>query len=76
MFGILNRIDELEEGEKLKNIKLPIDGDDIIKEFKIKSGPKVGFLLEAVRDAYFENPSLTKDECFEIAEIKLKNMTS
>ena len=74
VFGILNRIEELEETDRIKNVKLPIDGNDIIKEFNLKSGPKIGILIEAVKEAYFENPDITKDECFEVVEVKLKNM--
>ena len=75
VFGILNRIDELEESDRIKNIKLPVDGNDIIKEFNLKPSPRVGIILDAIKEAYFENPDITKEECFEIAEIKLKNMT-
>ena len=72
VLAILNRIEELEKEEELMNIKLPIDGNDIIKEFKLKAGPAIGNLLEAVKDAYFENPNITKDECFEVVEERLK----
>ena len=74
VFGILKRMEELEESDKVKNIKLPIDGNDIIKEFNLKSGPRIGILLDAVKEAYFENPDITKDECFEVVEFKLKNI--
>lgn len=47
-----------------------------MKEFKIKGGrPNIGILLEAVKDAYFENPNMTKDEAFGIVENKLKSLT-
>jgi tRNA nucleotidyltransferase/poly(A) polymerase len=77
VFNILNRIEELEELDEIdrvKNVKLPIDGNDIIKEFNLKSSPKIGILLQVVKDAYFENPDITKDECFELVENKLKTM--
>lgn len=47
----------------------------IMKEFNIKGGPNIGILLEAVKDAYFENPNMTKDEAFELVEAKLKSLT-
>ena len=75
VYSILSRIEEFEEDDKFKNIKLPIDGNDIIKEFRLKSGPKIGILLDAVKEAYFENPDMTKDECFEVVEVKLKNIS-
>lgn len=75
VLDILNRIEEMEDAEKAANVKLPINGNDIMKEFKIKGGPNIGILLEEVKDAYFENPNMTKDEAFEIVENKLKSLT-
>ena len=71
---ILNRIEELESIDKMKNVKLPINGDDIIKEFKLKPSATIGILLECVKDAYFENPEISKDECFEVVENKLRTL--
>lgn len=75
VFDILNRIEELEDIEKMANIKLPINGKEIMTKFRIKAGPIIGVLLEAVKDAYFENPKITKDECFEVVENKIKSLT-
>ena len=75
VLDILNRIEELEDIDKATNVKLPINGADIMKEFKLKGGPTIGILIEAVKEAYFENPNMTKDEAFEIVENKLKNLT-
>lgn len=75
VLDVLNRIEEMEDAEKAANVKLPISGDDILKEFRLKSGPNIGILLEAVKEAYFENPNMTKDEAFEIVENKLKSLT-
>ena len=75
VLDILNRIEEMEDAEKAANVKLPINGNDIQQYFSIKPSPTIGILLEAVKDAYFENPNMTKDEAFEIVENKLKNLT-
>jgi len=75
VLDILNRIEEMEDAEKAANVKLPISGTDIMKEFKLKGGPTIGILLDAVKEAYFENPNMTKDEAFEIVENKLKSLT-
>ena len=75
VLDILNRIEEMEDAEKASNIKLPINGNDIMKEFNLKGGPNIGILIEAVKDAYFENPNMTKDEAFGIVENKLKSLT-
>lgn len=71
VLDILNRIEELEDIDKATNVKLPINGADIMKEFKLKPSPLIGMLLEAVKEEYFENPNITKDEAFEIVEKKL-----
>lgn len=68
---VLTRIEELEQEEELANTKLPINGNDIMDEFRVK-GPIIGIALEAVREAYFENPNITKDECFDIVEKTIK----
>lgn len=75
VLDILNRIEELEEIEKMTNIKLPISGSDIMTEFRLKPSPLIGILLDAVKNAYFENPNITKDECFGVVEKKLKSIT-
>lgn len=72
VLDILNRIEELDELEESKNVKLPIDGKDIMKEFNLKGGPHIGRLLDALKEAYFENPKITKDECFKIVEEQIK----
>jgi poly(A) polymerase/tRNA nucleotidyltransferase (CCA-adding enzyme) len=69
---ILNRIEELDELEEAKNVKLPIDGKDIMKEFNLKAGPQIGIIMEHLKEAYFENPKITKEECFKLVEDKIK----
>ena len=71
---ILERIEELDELDKIINIKLPINGNDIMTEFKVKKGPHIGVLLNAVKDAYLENPEMTKDDCFEVVEKKIRTL--
>jgi len=75
VLDILNRIEEMEDAEKAANVKLPISGTDIMKEFNLKPSPTIGILIDAVKEAYFENPNMTKDEAFEIVENKLKSLT-
>lgn len=71
---LLNRIEELIEKDDIRNIKLPISGKDLMEKFNLKTSPKIGLLLEHLKEVYFENPNITKDECFAIAEEKLKNL--
>lgn len=74
VLDILNRIEEMEDAEKAANVKLPINGNDIQQYFSIKPSPVVGIALEKVKDAYFENPNMTKDEALEIVEKLLKTI--
>ena len=72
VLDIIARIDELETIEESKNVKLPIDGKSIMAEFNLKSGPIIGKLMDKVKDAFFENPKITKEECFKLVEKEIK----
>ena len=73
VLDILNRIEELDEIEQIQNVKLPINGGDIMRHLGMKRGnPTVGILLEKVKDAYFENPNITKEECLKIVDEEVK----
>ena len=61
------------EGENLKDIKLPIDGNDIMKFFKIKAGPNIAKFLRLAKSAYYDNPNITKDETLNYLD-KKKNL--
>lgn len=63
---------EIKEKKNLTTIKLPVNGNDIKDYFKIKSGPTVGKALKIVKDAYFENPDITKEQCFELISKNIK----
>ena len=65
---ILNRMEELDKIEEVKNVKLPVSGGDLMKELHIKGGPIIGKILERIKEAYFENPKITKEECLELAK--------
>ena len=73
VLDILNRIEELDEIQEAQNVKLPINGGDIMRHLGMKKGnPTVGILLEKVKDAYFENPNITKEECLKIVDEEVK----
>lgn len=63
---------EIKEKKNLTTIKLPVNGNDIKDYFKIKSGPTVGKALKIIKDAYFENPDITKEQCFELISKNIK----
>lgn len=66
--GIRKRLKHLNSKQDFSKIILPVNGDDLIKKFNLKSGPIIGKMLDAIKDAYLENPDLTKDQAFDIAK--------
>jgi hypothetical protein len=70
---IRQRIEKLNAPTVKSDIKLPIDGNDILA-MGVKRGPLVGKILDAVQEAWYENPNLTKEEAIEIVnKVKLEN---
>jgi hypothetical protein len=66
---VLRRIEELDELEDMNNIKLPVDGNELIKELGMKhGGPIIGTILNELKEDYFENPDITREECIKRAK--------
>lgn len=62
----------IEKLESMKNdsheslsIKIPINGDDIMSSFNLKPSPKIGTLLDSVKDFVIEHPEATKEDCLD-----------
>lgn len=70
----IKKLQEKEEKASVESSPLPINGNDIIKEFNLKKGPHIGILIKCVRDACKKNKSMTKDECFDVVREKLKTL--
>lgn len=64
--AVKDRLKTLNTDVKAKVI-LPINGNDLI-DMGLKSGPIFTEILDAVQDAWFENPDLTRDEAINIAK--------
>lgn len=75
VLNIVKHLKKMNEQENVNKVSLPINGTDIMQKFEIKRGPAIGRLLETVKDAYFANPKITKEECFDIVEKKLQALT-
>lgn len=66
---IRERYTELEaKGEDNSKIKLPINGNDIMEALNISKSPKIGKYLNTVKEAYLDNPNITKDECLKLVK--------
>ena len=65
-------IEELVENFKDNSFVLPINGSELMKKFALKPGKKIGSLLNLIKEKMFENPTMTKEEAFGIAEEHIK----
>lgn len=62
---IKDRLSKLNSDIDKQKPKLPINGNDLIK-IGLKPSPLFRDILNAVEDAWFENPDITKDEAMSI----------
>jgi poly(A) polymerase len=69
--AIRKRLDTL--GIPQGKLKLPINGDDIIKKLKLKQGTIIGDLLAIVKDEYLENPKISARKIWPKLEKYLKD---
>lgn len=53
---------------QVKKPQLPIDGNDLI-QLGIPPGPKIGKILSAITDAWFENPNISREEAIQIVKV-------
>lgn len=71
---IINKINEIFTEKEEKIIKLPVNGNDIMEALNIKKGPILGKILNAIKEKYYGNPQLTKQECIDFAIEYYKNV--
>ena len=72
---IQQRLREMKEkGESINKIVLPVNGNDIMNEFNLKSGPFIGTLLDEIKKKVLEKPDLTKNEAFQAVENYIKKV--
>jgi poly(A) polymerase len=72
-FELYNRAKALYDIESKKpKLKKIVSGFDVMKEFNLKPGPKVGKILKLIEDAQLEGKVKTKIEAIKYAKDKLK----
>lgn len=59
------RLEELKEEVTVENVKLPLDGKDLIK-LGFRPSPTFKVILDEIQDAWFENPNITYDDALVI----------
>ena len=73
--GIRKKIEELDKkNESGKKLKIPISGNDIMKEFNIKPSVFLGTIMDKVKEQVIEIPSATKEDLFKFVEEYLKKV--
>ena len=71
--GILKQmIAKIEEKEQESKIKLPITGKDIMKEYNLPKGPKIGKALSLLKEHYCISPKMSRDEALSVVSDAIK----
>ncbi len=64
--NIKGRLKNLKDIPASQHVKLPIDGNDVMKYLGVKPGPIVKQMLAIVEDAWLEYPDLSREEALEL----------
>lgn len=71
---IIDKLESMKNGGKDElTIKIPINGKDIMQAFNLKQSPKIGVLLDAVKEFVIDNPNATKEDCLDFVSDKIKD---
>lgn len=69
---IRKMIAKLTEKAESNKIKLPINGKDIMKNFGIKKGPRIGKAIDLLKEYSYISPKMTKDEALSVISDAIK----
>jgi poly(A) polymerase len=72
--AIRKRLKNLKAAPTSQNIPIPIDGNDVMTHLNIRPGPLVKVMLDVVKDAWFENPAISRQQALDLIEKTLKGM--
>ena len=74
---ILDRLLAILEEEAKEPKKLPVNGNDVMIYIGLDSGPILGKIMEKLKDLFYENPNMTKQDALTAAyEIYCNMVTS
>lgn len=62
-------------GKKGENVKLPLNGNDIMKAFNLKKGPLVGHCLRCLKEYMLIMPKMTKEEALILIQEQIRKET-
>ena len=51
---VREKLKQVEEKDQIRNMVLPLNGEDIIQIFEIKPGKEIGLLKKAIKDAILD----------------------
>jgi len=71
--NIRKRLDILGVNNETK-IVLPINGHEIMEILELQPGPEIKKVLDFVKEKYFENPELTKEETYKLIKNEWKKV--
>lgn len=66
---IIDKLNEMYVKNKEPECKPPLTGKDIMEHFSLKPGPKIGELLDVVKELCLDDPYVTKEKCLEHLEL-------
>jgi poly(A) polymerase len=66
--NIVTKIKTLLQGTAAEKPKLPINGNDIITILGIKPGPDIKKYLDVVQDAWYKDPSISKENALKLVK--------
>ena len=65
---VRQRLEALNNQVNTTTGKMPINGDDVKQILGVKESPLIGKILNAVKEVWYENPTMTYDEAAEIVK--------
>lgn len=70
---VKDMIEKIREKDTKEQIKLPVTGKDIMKQFTALKGPRLGKAISLLKEFATISPMMTKDEAYSILHDAIKN---
>ena len=70
---VRDMIEKIRDKDTKEQIKLPVTGKDIMKQFTMLKGPRLGRAISLLKEFALISPMMTKDEAYSILHDAIKN---